>query len=152
MAIPKFVNLSSDANTALILNLAGTIKSANSLVYSKSVIAGNQEKEKEQENSPYVLNSTGEPIYINKGYVVAEWTDALENLLDIDAVHVREEDSSKWSYRATLNLETLSGEIAFYLPGEVEAGSNCNVVYYNNKEEDSETTGYMYLEVDTEDC
>ncbi len=81
VAIPKFINLSSDANTALILNLAGTIKSANSLVYSKSVIAGNEKQL--SEDDPYVLNSAGESININKGYVLPGWTDALENLLDI---------------------------------------------------------------------
>ncbi|MEI6858901.1 MAG: type II secretion system protein [Shewanella sp.] len=150
VAVAKLTNLSPDAKTAIVLNLAGTIKSMNSLVYSKSVIAGNEDQQVSDPTNPlsyYVLNSSGERIYINKGYVLAQWDDALENLLDIDVVYVGdyvgESDRSKWSYRALLGGS--GGEITFYPPGEMEEGSNCKVTYYNTGE-DTE------IEVETGDC
>ncbi len=152
VAIPKFINLSSDANTALILNLAGTIKSANSLVYSKSVIAGN-EKQLRVEDAPYVINSAGESININKGYVIAQWADALENLLDIDVVYAKDFDGSTWIYRSWSD-----DKIEFSPPaaviidsaGYVLANPDCKLTYYNRLE--SSVTEYISFEINTDGC
>ncbi|MEI6893516.1 MAG: prepilin-type N-terminal cleavage/methylation domain-containing protein [Colwellia sp.] len=145
VALPKFINLSSDAKAALVLDLAGMIKSANNLVYSKSVMAGNDDqfKDPDDEDKPYVLNSAGEPIKISRGHVLAEWNNALQNSLDIDAIYANDSDGSTWIYRVWTN-----GSIIFSPPGEMEINSNCNVTYYN----DPETTEDIYLETDTDGC
>jgi len=39
-AAPKFINLSSDANIAVLKSMGGTIKASGQLVYSKSTIQG----------------------------------------------------------------------------------------------------------------
>jgi len=39
-AVPKFINISSDANIAALRSMGGAIKSAAQLVYAKSVIQG----------------------------------------------------------------------------------------------------------------
>ncbi len=44
-AAPKFINLSSDANIAVLKSMGGAIKESGQLVYTKSVIQGLNDSE-----------------------------------------------------------------------------------------------------------
>jgi len=45
-AVPKFINLSADAKTAVLQGLKASIEGAAALVHTKSIVAGNQNEPK----------------------------------------------------------------------------------------------------------
>ncbi len=131
VAIPKYVNLSSDARAALVRDMGGKLMSMNDLVYAKSVIAGNEEQESSVVPRPYVLNSAGELIYIHEGYIAAEWDGALENALDL----------TSW---AGFLLEV---GFIYIFPKDWVSGY-CFVLYSNM----GESVGDVLIKVYTDDC
>ena len=79
-AAPKFIDLQSDARTATLESVEASIKSASTLVHSKSLIAGNNETATSTVN----VNGTDEPIRL--GYPRSNDADAATswgNLLDV---------------------------------------------------------------------
>lgn len=67
-AVPKFINLQSDARSSVIRGVEGSLRSAATLVYSKSLIDGT-----EQNATGTVTVSTG-PVDIVFGYPAASAT------------------------------------------------------------------------------
>jgi MSHA pilin protein MshA len=63
VAAPKFINLKSDALIANLNGLQGALKSANTLVYSKAVLTGQEKLE------PGSVAVNGTPISTTVGYI-----------------------------------------------------------------------------------
>ncbi|KVX01643.1 prepilin-type N-terminal cleavage/methylation domain-containing protein [Shewanella frigidimarina] len=63
VAAPKFINLKSDALIASLKGLQGALKSANTLVYSKAVLAGQEKLE------PGSVTVNGTTISTTVGYI-----------------------------------------------------------------------------------
>lgn len=59
---PKFIDLTADANTATLEAVKGSLEGASALVYSKSIVAGNQN----EENGTIIL-SDGSSLDIGYG-------------------------------------------------------------------------------------
>lgn len=84
-AAPKFINLQSDARKSTLDGMKGAIQGANSLVYSKAALAG-----EEREGSPTAAAAdtgsvdigTGTNAATNYGYLQSTFSE-LENALDV---------------------------------------------------------------------
>ncbi|MDX2368856.1 MAG: type II secretion system protein [Colwellia sp.] len=77
-AIPKYINLQADARTATLEGVQAAMQGASALVYSKSLVAGNQKL-----IAASITLSDGTELNIRYGYPtsnIGEW----KNLLDID--------------------------------------------------------------------
>jgi len=87
-AAPKFINLQDDARTATLQAVKASMQSASSLIYSKSLIAGNEKNASATTEFVYVNTKKTQ---INYGYPLAEYTAAIiadnpgtwDDLLDV---------------------------------------------------------------------
>jgi MSHA pilin protein MshA len=89
-AAPKFINLQDDAKTATLQAVKASMQSAATLVYSKSLIKGNQDTATAATNNVIVNSAV---LDINLGYPLADYTASVTasatagtwfNLIDID--------------------------------------------------------------------
>jgi MSHA pilin protein MshA len=125
-AAPKFINLQSDARASTVKGLEAAIKGADTLINSKSLIAGNNTVAASATTS--VTVATGKTVLINYGHATPVWTDSLENALDINAASGT---SSEWIYLE----DSASKSIYFYPQGQVSPkatpAGQCYVQYVN---------------------
>ncbi|WP_064791245.1 prepilin-type N-terminal cleavage/methylation domain-containing protein [Shewanella woodyi] len=130
-AAPKFINLQSDAKASTVQGLEAALKGADSLVQSKSLIAGNENVASTATTPPTVIvDSAGTTVALNFGHATAVWDDSLENALDINAA--ASGTTAEWLYKEV----TASNIIYFYPQGEkdptaTDAGT-CFVKYTNS--------------------
>ncbi|MCU8057382.1 prepilin-type N-terminal cleavage/methylation domain-containing protein [Shewanella sp. SM34] len=126
-AAPKFINLQSDARASTVKGLEAAIKGADTLINSKSLIAGNNTVAASA--TTLVTVATGKTVLINYGHATPVWTGSLENALDINAA--ASGTSSEWLYVLA------TGSIYFYpqgqtVPDGTAAGGQCYVQYVND--------------------
>jgi MSHA pilin protein MshA len=76
-AVPKYINLQADARTATLEGVKAAMQGAVALVYSKSLVAGNQKS-----STATITLSDGTELDIRYGYPKSNQTD-WKNLLDI---------------------------------------------------------------------
>jgi MSHA pilin protein MshA len=84
-AAPKFIDIQDDANTATLQAVKASMQSASTLVYSKSLIAGNQDLDTDADTPPTV-KVNGVDLAINLGYplvvyptaATGNWTSLIE--------------------------------------------------------------------------
>lgn len=127
-AAPKFINLQSDARASTVKGLEAAIKGADTLINSKSLIAGNNTVASTATPVPNVTVETGKTVLINYGHATPVWTGSLENALDINAADSG--TATEWLY------ELATGSIYFYpqgqtVPDGTAAGGQCYVQYVN---------------------
>jgi len=136
-AAPKFINLQSDARASTVKGLEAAIKGADTLINSKSLIAGNNTVASTATTPPSappsVSVSTGNKVLINYGHATPLWTGSLENALDIKAATAASGTSSEWIYLE----DSASKSIYFYPQGQISplaatAPGTCYVQYINN--------------------
>jgi MSHA pilin protein MshA len=84
-AAPKFMNLQGDARASTVSGLEAAIKGADTLIHSKSLIAGNNTIAASVTPAPTVTVATSTTVLTNYGHATAVWTGSLANSLDIDA-------------------------------------------------------------------
>ena len=63
--VPKYVDLTAEAHTATLEAVKGSLEGASALVYSKSIISGNQ-----KDSSASIILNDGDPLTIAFGYPV----------------------------------------------------------------------------------
>lgn len=79
-AVPKFVNITSDTNKAILESMGGTILSASKLVYGKAIIQGLQN----QAITNIDINGDGNTdIEIKYGYPSANRTTGVANAVEL---------------------------------------------------------------------
>ncbi|GGN30062.1 prepilin-type N-terminal cleavage/methylation domain-containing protein [Shewanella putrefaciens] len=128
-AAPKFINLQSDARASTVKGLEAAIKGADTLINSKSLIAGNNTVAGADTDGPTVtVDSAGTTVDINYGHAVAKWNDALANILDINAADTGA--TTEWLYVLATD------SIYFYPQGQTApdgtaSGGQCYVQYVN---------------------
>ncbi|MCL1050068.1 type II secretion system GspH family protein [Shewanella abyssi] len=76
-AAPKFINLQSDARASTLQGLKGSMQGANSLVYSKSAIAG---EEREADTTVQIGAVAADSVKIAYGYLQNDSASILEAL------------------------------------------------------------------------
>ncbi|ODR85778.1 type II secretion system protein [Shewanella xiamenensis] len=128
-AAPKFINLQSDARASTVKGLEAAIKGADTLINSKSLIAGNNTVASTAATSPTVTVETGKTVLINYGHATPVWTGSLANALDINAADSG--TTTEWLYVLA------TGSIYFYpqgqtVPDGTAAGGQCYVQYVNS--------------------
>ncbi|QYJ82825.1 prepilin-type N-terminal cleavage/methylation domain-containing protein [Shewanella rhizosphaerae] len=130
-AAPKFINLQSDARKSTVSGLEATIKGADSLVHSKSLIAGNETQASTATPAPTVtVDAAGTTVALNYGHAKAIWTGSLANALDINAASSG--TTAEWLYVE----DSATNSIYFYPQGQTspkaaqDAGT-CYVQYVN---------------------
>ncbi|MFV7771483.1 type II secretion system protein [Shewanella marisflavi] len=130
-AAPKFINLQSDARKSTVSGLEAAIKGADSLVQSKSLIAGNETQASTATPAPTVtVDAAGTTVALNYGHAKAVWAGSLANALDINASE--SDNSTEWLYVE----DTATNSIYFYPQGQAspKAQQNpgtCYVQYVN---------------------
>ncbi|MFB2758397.1 type II secretion system protein [Shewanella xiamenensis] len=127
-AAPKFINLQSDARASTVKGLEAAIKGADTLINSKSLIAGNNTVASTATPVPNVTVETGKTVLINYGHATPVWTGSLENALDINAADSG--TATEWLYKEG------AGSIYFYpqgqtVPDGTASGGQCYVQYVN---------------------
>ena len=112
-AAPKFINLQSDARASTIAGLEAALKGGDSLVYSKSLIAGNEALASTETPAPKVTVAKNKEVNLNFGHPIAEWTGSLEHVLDIDAsAESPTDETTEWVYDTDTDI------IYFYPQGQ----------------------------------
>ena len=81
-AAPKFINLQSDARVSALQGVRAAIQGANSLVYSKAAISGQERLALGASPAPAVDIGTGTDAVTNFGYIQSD-KDELENAIDV---------------------------------------------------------------------
>ncbi|WP_133405667.1 pilus assembly FimT family protein [Parashewanella tropica] len=129
-AAPKFLNFQSDALKSTVSGLEGALKSADSLVYSKSVIAGNDGTAKSSTNGPEVTLPGNKKVALNYGHPTPVWSGSLENALDINAA--ASGTTTDWLFKVVAS----ENAIYFYPQGQKDPKASsdagkCFVKYTN---------------------
>jgi MSHA pilin protein MshA len=83
-AVPKYINLQADARTATLEGVKAAMQGAVALVYSKSLVAGNQKLSVTNNPRPTITLTDGTELYINYGYPLPEPND-WRQILDLDS-------------------------------------------------------------------
>jgi MSHA pilin protein MshA len=126
-AAPKFINLQSDAKASTVKGLEAAIQGADTLVQSKSLIAGNENTAGSA--TTLVTVGPGVTVLTNFGHPTAVWDESLENALDINAA--ASGTTADWLYSLGTSI------IYFYPQGEVDPlaaadPGTCYVKYTNS--------------------
>lgn len=117
-AAPKFINLQADAHTATLNAVKAAMESASAMVYSKSIIKGNQNLPTGNPNNPFITLPDGTSLDIHFGYPTSSVLD-WRALLDLNSAE----------FEIT---NTFSGELLIYIPSmptPSKSGDDCIVVY-----------------------
>jgi MSHA pilin protein MshA len=83
-AVPKYINLQADAQTATLEGVKAAMQSAAALVYSKSLVKGNQGLSALNNPKPTITLTDGTELDINYGYPLAQTNDWF-NILDLNS-------------------------------------------------------------------
>jgi MSHA pilin protein MshA len=83
-AVPKYINLQADARTATLEGVKAAMQGAVALVYSKSLVAGNQKLSVTNNPRPTITLTDGTELYINYGYPLPEPGD-WRQILDLNS-------------------------------------------------------------------
>ncbi|GIU52529.1 MULTISPECIES: prepilin-type N-terminal cleavage/methylation domain-containing protein [Shewanella] len=114
-AAPKFINLQGDARVSTLQGVKAAIQSANSLVYSKSALAGVEKGD--ADGKATVDIGTGTVLNVVYGYTAGSAADV------INAVDMSTDD---WSITGTGGVVTIQ---------QVGAPAGCNIIYTESQSE-----------------
>jgi MSHA pilin protein MshA len=106
-AVPKYINLQANARTATLEGVKASMQGVSALVYSKSLVAGNQEISAFTINnpSPTITLSNGTVLQIHYGYPrynTADWQELL-NLDNNDFLMTLTKDATLLIYPASMD-------------------------------------------------
>jgi MSHA pilin protein MshA len=149
-AAPKFINLQGDARVSALSGMKAGIQGANSLVYSKAALAGEEGIAKGASTPPAVDLGTGTDAVTQFGYLQGLQTE-LENAMDVtfnvgtsvtDST-VTTDNSADWTIFVTKD----SGIATIW---QVGAPDSCTLIY---TEAQNATTNPTYVaETDPDNC
>ncbi len=129
-AAPKFINLQSDARASTLQGMKGALQGANSLVFSKAAIAGEEKKGSADGStlgSVDIGTGTGNEATTNYGYLISTVAQ-LRNALDVN-ISIDEDVDADWYVE-----ESTSGvdAVEIYQAGSPRVGADtiqCYVTY-----------------------
>ncbi|TYK66252.1 type IV pilin protein [Colwellia echini] len=78
-AVPKYIDISTDAKIATLHAMKGALSSGTSMVHAKTIIEG-----KNQSTNPIVTG--GDTILLNSGYPLANWNLAVRYVIGLNDV------------------------------------------------------------------
>ncbi|MCG9713100.1 type II secretion system GspH family protein [Shewanella insulae] len=124
-AAPKFINLQSDARVSALQGVKGALQGANSLYYSKAVLAGIEKTAATAADSNATPPTTGtvvEGVTLNYGYIQATQAE-IAAALEITA--------SDWTFTA---VTVADGEPAAIEISQKDAPAACKFTYTQAKD------------------
>jgi MSHA pilin protein MshA len=83
-AVPKYINLKADAQTATLDGVKSAMQGASAFVYRKSIVKGNQKLSSSNIPNPTITLTDGTELRINYGYPRSKSSDWRE-ILDLDS-------------------------------------------------------------------
>ncbi|GGP67498.1 PilD processed protein [Shewanella algicola] len=119
VAAPKFINLKSDAVIANLNGLQGALKSANTLVYSKAVLAGQEKLD------PGSVTLNGSAVSTTLGYI----TSSPANLQLVLEGSFEEMTNANDEITADWGLYDTPGKTMYIYPKGYIDTSNCSLLY-----------------------
>ncbi|QBG36604.1 type II secretion system protein [Litorilituus sediminis] len=136
-AAPKFINLQDDARTATLQGVKAAIESSTALVYSKSLIAGNESDGTGTKAVP--IDATNNAIATVFGYPIAEPFDtttpapitagSIANALDIDIAANAANPTTEFVYVEFAADNAVGIYLATTVPGTPALNDDCSVTY-----------------------
>ncbi|GGQ30619.1 PilD processed protein [Shewanella litoralis] len=120
VAAPKFINLKSDAVIANLKGLQGALKSANTLVYSKAVLAGQEKLD------PGSVTLNGSAVTTRVGYLTplgANVTLALDGSFEV-MVGANDAITADWGI-----FNVPGGASMYIVPKGFATFDSCNLLY-----------------------
>ena len=116
-AAPKFLNLQADAKEGVLKGVEASMKSASSLVYSKSIIAGIESK------VSGAVKVNGNDVDVVYGYPRA---DEVIGLLDISASSATDATGVDFVYTVATDNKSV---VIWPAGGNYTSDATCNVTY-----------------------
>jgi MSHA pilin protein MshA len=143
-AAPKFMNLQGDARASTVSGLEAAIKGADTLIHSKSLIAGNNTVAASTTTTVTVATST--TVLTNYGHPTAVWTGSLANSLDIDAAVSG--TVTDWLYVE----DSSDSSIYFYPQGQISPKATTPGTCYTQYVNGLTSYGSITVTTDTTGC
>ncbi|WP_310653637.1 type II secretion system protein [Shewanella fidelis] len=146
-AAPKFINLQGDARSSTLQGMKGSLQGANSLVFSKAAIAGEEKKGSADGTTLGSVDiGTGTNATTNYGYLVATAAQ-LKNALDVN-MSDSETAGFDWYIKEGANA-TSAAQI--YQAGSPRYGDTSKECFIEYTPATSATTSPQYV-VKDDDC
>ncbi|GIU07665.1 MULTISPECIES: type II secretion system protein [Shewanella] len=144
-AAPKFINLQGDARASAIQGMKGAIQGANSLVYSKAALKGEEKKAFNDTVAPSVDIGTGTPAVTHYGYLQSTAAE-LKNAMDLNISNTTT-DKVDWFIVEGADGSAMATIYQAGSPYATDSTKECYVTY--TPATSTETPKY---EVKSEDC
>ncbi|CDT76124.1 hypothetical protein VCR26J2_370253 [Vibrio coralliirubri] len=133
-AIPKFMDVQSEARIATLKGVGGALHSANGIVYGQAAIQG---REKSNEDSDFILTDDGS-IFILKGNISlsSSGVESIANAMDTDihmydVIDLEWEDKSKVAYKKQGVVFMFDKQVTNTLSYD-DVKDSCHMVAYND--------------------
>ncbi len=143
VAAPKFINLQGDARASALSGLKAAIQGANTLVYSKAALAG--EEKGDATDGTATVDISGTDVNIVYGYMAAAQVD-IQNSVDVafDVEADPQTGTNDWIIQADTPL---AGQVTIYQRG---APDTCTLIY--TQAADAATIPTYVAETDPDNC
>lgn len=148
-ALPKFINLSSDARLASLRGMEGAMRSGSNIIHSEAVLNNLDVGET-------TLTIDGINISLNSGYPIGNWTNGIRYIVNLDTVVYSPSDAIcevDWCGRGNQTsipsgkTTSLPGRIGKVYPRGYSWGDECGVYYVNHANGSKAEIG-----LETKDC
>ncbi len=143
-ALPKVINLKSDARIAALEGVKGALESASTLIYSKATIDGMQKfSSDENQLSGYTVDG----IEISYGYPIVGDPDVgtAENLMEVAGLSLDD-----WDIITQVTLDYMIGYI--YHKDNYDSSERFGKLCYVNYQQVEEIGEKPIITIETEDC
>lgn len=149
IALPKFINLSSDARIASLRGMEGAMRSGADLIHSKAVITG------QDAEAVIITDIGGVKMQLHSGYPVGNWLNGIRYIVNLDTVHYSTKNKKctiDWcgmGNQKQLNSgnATTTGRLGKVFPRGYSWNDACGVYYINHEDGRPAEIG-----IETEDC
>lgn len=154
-AIPKYINLSSDARLAVLKGMEGALHSGVNLIYAKAVLT-NQDNPPEEGKNKFVADIDGITMTLHSGYPDGNWMNGVRYAISLDDVEFSKQAKdickSSWCGRGEQQalpsgIVITQGYIAKVFPQGYSWNDQCGVYYINYHDGSKPEIG-----LETEDC
>ncbi|WP_392340803.1 type II secretion system protein [Moritella marina] len=150
-AIPKFINLSSDARIASLKGMEGAMRSGANLIHSKAVISS------QDEETLTMANIGGVSMQLHSGYPTGNWMNGIRYIVNLDTVEYskKADDICDVDWCGRGNKTSIKGRLPTTSPGRIGKvfprgyswNDQCGVYYVNHENGSKAEIG-----LETEDC
>jgi len=137
VAIPKFINLSSDARIASLRGMEAAMRSGANLIHSKAVINN-------QDVGLIMTDIGGAKIQLHSGYPVGNWMNGIRYIVNLDTVEFSKNNAictTDWcgmgnatTIPSGIISTTLPGRIGKVFPRGYRWSDQCGVYYVNHED------------------